>query len=199
MGTLSTIYHAIVTRCDKISHKSDIIKIIKEYHTSIKKVNISNALWYLSRRGYIRRIFLDYYYVNSIEEKKLTYRRGHGDKELLFSVLNKAQWRWYVGLTSALYESGEIWQVPNTLTIINDRITKKKEILGMNVQFIKIKKTLFFGLVSKKINNIHYSYSDPAKTTLDFIYLRKYDKIDHRTKKTKEYAQRYPKWLQKSI
>ncbi|HLC53461.1 MAG TPA: hypothetical protein VJK03_02865 [Candidatus Nanoarchaeia archaeon] len=200
MGKLNTVYQAILARCEKISHKEDIMKIIKEYNDSIKKVNMKNALWYFSRHGYITRIFLDYYYINSIEERELGYQQEYESREILFIVLNKAKWKWYIGLTSALYESREIWQVPNTLTIINDRITRKKRILGMDVKFIKMKKKLFFGLISKRTKkNVKYFYSEPAKTELDFIYLRRYDKIDNKTKKTIEYARMYPKWLQKSI
>ncbi len=200
MGKLNTIYQAIATRCEKISHKSDIVKIIKEYDASMQKVNVKNALWYLSRHGYITRIFLDYYYINSIEERELGYRKGYDDKEILFIVLNKVKWKWYSGLTSALYEARAIWQVPNTLTIVNDRMTKQKKILGMDVHFVKIKKSLFFGLVSKKTkNNIQYYYSDPSKTELDFIYLKRHDKLSNKTEKTREYAKKYPKWLQNSI
>ncbi len=200
MGKLRTIYQAILTRCEKVSHKSEIMRIIREYNVSISKVNINNALWYLSRHGYITRIFLDYYYINSIEERELGYQKEYDDKDILFIVLHKVQWKWYLGLTSALYESGEIWQVPNILTIVNDRTTKKKRILGMNVNFIKLKKSLFFGLVSKKTkNHVRYSYSDLPKTELDFIYLRKHNKLDNKTKKAREYAKKYPQWLQKSI
>lgn len=200
MGKLNTIYQAILTRCGKISHKSDIIKIIKEYNASTNKVNVNNALWYLSRHNYIKRIFLDYYYINSIEERELGYQKKYEDKEILFIVLNKVKWKWYMGLTSALYEAREIWQVPNILTIINDRVTKKRKILGMNINFIKMKKSLYFGLVPKKTKNkIKYLYSEPAKTELDFVYLRRYTKIGKKTKKIREYVNRYPKWLQKLI
>ncbi len=200
MGKLKTIYIAILTRTEKISHKSDILKVIKEYNESIKKVDIENAFWYLSRHGYITRIFLDYYYINSIEERELGYKKGYGDKELIYLVLNKVKWKWYLGLTSALYESGEILQVPNKVTIINDRISKKMKILGIDIKFIKMKKSLFFGLVSKITNNkIKYFYSDLAKTDLDFIYLRRHDKINNKTKKTEEYLKKYPKWLKKLI
>lgn len=200
MGKLRTLYLAVLGRCEKISHKSDIIKIIKEYDKSAKKTEINNAFWYLSRHGYIKRIFLDYYYINSIEERELGYLKEYSDKELLFFVLNNVKWKWYLGLTSALYEIGEIWQVPNRITIINNKISKEIAIADMKVKFYKIKDSLFFGLLSKKSRNkISYFYSDKEKTDLDFVYLRKYDKIDNYAKKTKEYSKKYPKWLQKLI
>jgi len=200
MGKLKTVYLAVSARCEKISHKSEIFKIIKEYNDSIKKIDIHNAFWYLSRHGYIKRIFLNYYYINSIEERELNYKKGYEDKEIVYQVLNKVKWNWYIGLTSALYESGEILQVPNNITIINDRMTKNIKILGMDVKFIKMKKDLFFGLISNKTKNkIKYSYSDPAKTDLDFFYLRRHDKIDNKTRRAEEYIKKYPTWLQKSI
>ena len=200
MGKLKTIYMAILTRTEKISHKSNILRVIKEYNESIKKVDIENAFWYLSRHGYITRIFLDHYYINSIEERELGYKKGYEDKELIYWVLNKVKWKWYLGLTSALYESGEILQVPNNITIINDRISKKMKILGIDIKFIKMKKSLFFGLVSKITKNtIKYFYSDLAKTDLDFVYLRRHNKINNKTKKIEEYLRKYPKWLKKSI
>lgn len=200
MGKLKTIYIAVSIRCEKISHKSDILRVIKEYNDSVKKVEIFNAFWYLSRQGYIKRIFLDYYYISSIEERELGYKKEYDDKEITYLVLNKVKWKWYLGLTSALYESGEILQVPNNLTIINDRMSKSVKILGIDVKFIKMKKELFFGLVSKRTKNkIRYSYSDSAKTDLDFLYLRRHDKISNKTKKVKEYLKKYPKWLKKLI
>ena len=200
MGKLKTIYMAILIRTEKISHKSDILRVIKEYNESINKVDIENAFWYLSRHGYITRIFLDYYYINSIEERELGYKKGYEGKELIYWVLNKVKWKWYLGLTSALYESREILQVPNNITIINDRISKEMNILGIDIKFIKMKKSLFFGLVSKITKNkVKYFYSDLAKTDLDFVYLRRHNKIDNKTKKTEEYLKKYPKWLKKSI
>ncbi|MDP1694946.1 MAG: hypothetical protein Q8L34_05390, partial [Candidatus Woesearchaeota archaeon] len=91
-------------------------------------------------------------------------------------------------------------QVPNNITIINGKMTKNIKILGIDVKFIKMKKDLFFGLISKKTKNkIKYSYSDSAKTDLDFFYLRRHDRIDNKTRRAKEYIKKYPTWLQKSI
>ena len=200
MGKLRTLYLAILNRCEKISHKRDLLKVINEYKESINRISIKDALKYLSRHGYIKRIFLDYYYINSIEERELGYQKEYSDKELLFFVLNKVHWKWYLGLTSALYERGEIWQAPNSIIIINNRLSKEITIADMKVKFYKMKDALFFGILSKKTKHkIHYFYSDKEKTDLDFVYLRKYDQIDDPTKKTKEYTKRYPKWLQKLI
>lgn len=198
MGKLKTIYLALRNRKDKIVRKEEIIEVIDDYNKRLKKVSVKNALWYLSRRNYIRRIFLDYYYINSIEEREME-TCNYEDREALFEVLNKEKLKWYVGLTSALYASGEIWQVPNVLTIVNNKISGEKKIFGLKVKFIKINEKLIFGLINGRTkNNIEYHYSDIRKTNLDFAYFREYNKID-KDKKTKNYLKRYPKWLQKSI
>lgn len=195
MGKLKSIYSALLNRGEKIMRKKEIVKLIEDYN-KIEKVSISNALWYLSRQNYIKRIFLDYYYVNSIEERELKFYK-YMDKELLFLVLNKLDIKWYLGLTSARYSRGEIWQTPNMLIIINNQFSGKKIITRLKVRFIKIKKNLIFGLIKKKTDKkIDYYYSDKEKTELDEIYLYKKGKIAN-DKKTKIYLRRYPKWIQR--
>jgi len=198
MGKLNTIYLALLNRGKKIVKREEIIKLIEEYNKKIGKVSIKNALWYLSRRNYIKRIFLDYYYINSIEEKARKTCNLQDD-ELLFEVLNREKIKWYLGLNSALYESREIWQGINIPTIINNRISGKKKVAGMNVNFIKVKPNLIFGLLENKTkNNVVYFYSDPEKTRLDFAYLRKINNLV-KNSKTKKYMKKYPKWIQKLI
>src|SRR3989344_1326740 len=196
MGKLKSIYSALLNRGDKIMKKKEIVKLIEDYSNKIEKVSITNALWYLSRQNYIKRIFLDYYYINSIEERELKFCK-YMDKELLFLVLDKLEVKWYLGLTSAMYHGGEIWQTPNMLIVINNRFSGMRIIAGLRVKFIKIKKNLIFGLVKEKTDKkIKYYYSDKEKTDLDNIYLSRTGKIAT-NKKTMIYIQKYPKWLQK--
>ena len=196
MGKLKSIYSALLNRGEKIMKKKEIVKLIEDYDNNIGKVSITNALWYLSRQNYIKRIFLDYYYINSIEERELKFCK-YMDKELLFLVLDKLEVKWYLGLTSARYNRGEIWQTPNMLIVINNRFSGMRIIAGLRVKFIKIKKNLIFGLVKEKTDKkIKYYYSDKEKTDLDNIYLSRTGKIAT-NKKTMIYIQKYPKWLQK--
>jgi len=196
MGKLKSIYSALLNRGEKIMKKKEIVKLIEDYDNNIGKVSITNALWYLSRQNYIKRIFLDYYYINSIEERELKFCK-YMDKELLFLVLDKLEVKWYLGLTSAMYHGGEIWQTPNMLIVINNRFSGMRIIAGLRVKFIKIKKNLIFGLVKEKTDKkIKYYYSDKEKTDLDNIYLSRTGKIAT-NKKTMIYIQKYPKWLQK--
>ena len=172
----------------------NVFKEFKEYNKKFGKVSIYNSLWYLSRYNYIKRIFLDYYYINSLEEKGLGTCK-YEDKELLFEILNKEKVKWYLGLTSAKYYLGEIWQFPTRMTIVNNRFSGKRKIEDATVKFIKIKEKLIFALISKKTKNkIKFYYSDIQKTNLDFLYIRQINEIPI-DKKTREYAERFPKWL----
>ena len=198
MGKLKSIYSALLNRSEKIVRRKDLLKLIEEYNNKIEKVSINNAIWYLSRLNYIKRIFLNYYYINSIEERELKFCK-YLDKELLFIVLKKLGVKWYLGLTSARYSSGEIWQTPNMLIILNNRFSGEKIVAGLKVKLIKIKDELIFGIIKGKTNNgIEYFYSDKEKTALDVIYLNREGKAII-NKKTKNYLKKYPKWLQKLI
>ena len=198
MSKILTIYEALLNRKEKICHKSNIVEILKEYNKSIGKINSDNAIKYLSRHKYIKRIILNYYYINSLDEKERNFCK-YEDRELLFIVLNKLKIKWYFGLNSALYLLGKTWQTPNTITIINNKISGRRTVLGLRVRFIKIKESLIFGLKKGKTkNNIPYAYSNLAKTYLDLSYLRETDKLVSE-KETKNYLKKYPKWLSKLI
>ena len=81
---ITRIYEAILNRVNKICDKSEIVLIIKEYNKKFNsKVNIGGAIKYLSRHDYIKRIFLSFYYINSLDERKRGYCK-YEDKELLF-------------------------------------------------------------------------------------------------------------------
>ena len=195
MGKLKSVYSALLNRGEKIMKRKEIVKLIEDYK-KIEKISITNALWYLSRQRYIKRIFLDYYYINSIEEREQKFYR-YLDKELLFLVLNKLDIKWYLGLTSARYSGGEIWQTPNMLIIINNKFSGNRSIMGFKTRFIKLKEILIFALVKGKTDKgIEYYYSNKEKTGLDEVYLSKKGRVA-KDKKTKIYLKRYPKWLQK--
>lgn len=196
MSQIIKIYEALLNRKGKVCNSAEILEIIKDYNKSIGKLNTKNALKYLSRHNYIKRIFLNFYYINSSDERKRGFCM-YNDKELLFMVLNRIKVKWYIGLNSALYLLGKVWQTPNTLIIINNKISGKRNIAKMNVKFIKTKEKLIFGLKTNKTkNNIDYFYSDLAKTYIDLAYFRESNKITY-LKKTKKYLRKYPAWLTK--
>ena len=198
-NNITKIYEALLNRVEKICNKDEIVKIINEFNKRFKtKIEIKNAIKYLSRHGYIKRIFLSFYYINSIDEKKRKYCKFE-DKDILFSVLNKLGVKWYLGLSSALYESGNIWQIPIVINIINNKFSGKRKILGFYIRFFKIKNKLIFALRLKKTkNNTNYYYSIPAKTYLDMVYFRINDKLI-KDNDIKKYIKKFPKWIEKKL
>ena len=198
MSKILTIYEALLNRKEKVCSKSDIVEIIHLYNKSLGKISPKNAQWYLSRHGYIKRIIFNFYYINSMDERNRHFCKFE-DKELLFTVLNKLGLKWYVGLSSALYLQGKIWQIPNTLTIINCQFSGRRIILGLKVRFIKIKEDLIFGLKEGKTRNkVSYFYSKLTKTYLDLAYLKESERLVI-LKDTKKYLKKYPSWLHKLI
>ncbi|MBU3913409.1 MAG: hypothetical protein KKE50_04935 [Nanoarchaeota archaeon] len=195
MRVINAIHEALLNR-GKIFKKDEILHLLEEYKKLKLDVNHKNIIEYLSKHDYIKRIFLSYYYVNSYDEKKRTFC-NYSDKELLFYVLNKEKIKWYLGLNTSIYEQGKTWQTPQVMSIINTKISGKKKILSLNINFIKTKENLIFGI--KKLetkNKIPYFYSDSAKTYLDLVYFKQSDKVI-RLKNTQTYLRRYPKWVGK--
>jgi predicted transcriptional regulator of viral defense system len=194
---ITKIYGAVLNRVNKICNKSEIALIIKEYNKKFNsKVDIERAIKYLSRHNYIKRIFLSFYYINSLDERKRGYCK-YEDKELLFLVLSKINLKWYLGLSSALYESGKAWQIPIVISIINDRFSGKRRIMGLKVKFYKVKEKLIIGTKKNTTKNkAEYFYSVPSKTYLDIVYLRVSNKLV-RDKDTKKYIKYFPKWVEK--
>ena len=196
---IAKIYEALTNRLNKVCNKDGVVLIIKEFNKKFKtKIEPNNAVKYLSRHSYIKRIFLSFYYINSIEERKRKYCKFE-DRELLFLVLDKLKLKWYLGLSSALYESGKTWQPPVVISIVNNRLSGKRKILGLKIRFFKTKEKLIFAIKSAKTkNNISYFYSVPAKSYLDMIYFRITDK-PIKDKEIKKYIKRFPKWVEKKL
>ena len=191
----NTLLETLLNR-DKIQSKAEIIEIMKEYEEKFGIGNKQAMLKYLSRHKYIKRIFAELYYINSFDERIRGFCKFE-DKEVLFMALNKMKVKWYVGLISALYRSGKIWQTPNQLSIINTKFSGNKKVDGLKTKFYKTKDDLIFGLKkSKTSNGVEYFYSDPAKTHIDRVYFREANSLI-RVKNTKNYLKRYPKWVGK--
>ncbi len=197
MSHINKIYEALLNRKEKVCSKSEILAIIDEYNHTFGKINLNNALKYLSRHHYIKRIILQYYYINSLDEKKRHFCK-YEDKELLFLVLHKLKVKWYIGLHYALYLLGKRWQGQNTLTIINNKLRGNKSVFGLKVRFLKVKWQFMIGINKDETkNNVTYFYSNLAKTYLDLVYFKESQKLI-RTKNTSKYLKIYPKWLQKT-
>lgn len=160
----------------KIITKKYLLAEISKLKTIFKiKFNEYNLLNYLRQHNYIKRIFLDHYYINSFKERYEDYCE-YSDFELLTKVLNSLEIKWYVGLNNALNQLNLIWQAPRTLTIINNRFSGLKKILNLKVKFHKTNsKRIRLGLITKitKKHKFPYKISNPEKTAADILYFKK--------------------------
>jgi hypothetical protein len=194
---INKIYEALLNRKEKVCNKPEIFDLIREYNKRFRlKIKPENALKYLARHNYLKRIFLSFYYINSNDERKRNFSI-YEDRELLFGVLNKLGIKWYIGLSSALYVEGKSWQLPAKISIINNKFSGTRKILSLKVKFYKIKENLIFSLKKAKTkNNVSFFYSESAKTHLDMVYFRISNKLIQ-DKNTKKYLKRFPKWVGK--
>lgn len=168
---------------EKIMLKEEIFQIIKEYQKIYRrKVNLISLWTYLRKNNYLRRLLGDYYYIYSVEERYHHYCQ-FSEEELVFQVLDKMKISWYLGLERALIENKISWQVLNIIPIINSRFSGLKKLGNSRFKFIKTtEKKLTFGLIGTKTNNqVHYFYSDPEKTHLDFLHFSSYGGKDPET------------------
>jgi hypothetical protein len=198
-NNITKIYEALLNRLDKVCSKEEIVLIINEFNHKFKtKIETDVGIKYLSRHNYIKRIFLSFYYINSVDERKRKFCKFE-DRELLFLVLNRLKLKWYLGLSSALYEYGKTWQTPARINIINNKFSGKRKVLELNIRFFKTKEKMIFAIKSLKTkNSVKYFYSVPAKTYLDMIYFRVTDKSIE-DKDIKKYVKRFPKWVEKKL
>ena len=158
----------------------------------------------LRRNKEILYVFKGYYYVKDPREQQGSFTQ-YSPEEMIYTVLNKCNIRWYLGLESALERNKFIWQAVVNPVILNSEFSGNKEILGIKFRFHKMKRDMFdFGSVKKTTKNrITFYYSDPEKTYLDYIYLHK--KIPSelsdvkRTKKIKSYLSHYSRSFNKKV
>lgn len=146
-------------------------KELKEY-CKIVGLSYDKAVTYLGRCKYIVRILKGFFYVPSIEERKLKTGKPYHLEAIAKALEYKGVKEWYAGLETAIKLNGITHEFFTIDYIISDKIFRPKpfKILGHKVKFVKVKKELLgFGIKKGKI-----PYSDLEKTLLDLIYLRKY-------------------------
>ena len=139
------------------------------------KLGISyfNAVKYLGKYGYIKRIFRGFFYVPPIEERKLGKGFPNFSEAISKAMEYKKVENWYFGLESAIKLNAITHEFFTIDFVVSDSIFRPKpiEILGRRVKFVKLSKKLFgFGI--KKAGAAHYS--DLEKTLLDLIHIRVY-------------------------
>lgn len=163
-----------------------------------------NIIVKLRKNKDIIYIFKGYYYLLDPREKEGRYTK-YSTNEMVYTILNKLNIKWYLGLFSAIEKNNLIWQGIVKPIIINSDFSGEKKILGVTYQFHKMKRELFdFGFIKKKTKNrITYYYSDPEKTFIDFVYFNKNIPSELSNlkvnKKTKEYLRYYSKNFKKEL
>lgn len=163
--------------------------------------------YYISR-GYLVRILRGVYYVKTLEEYK--FGKTPDPMTLIAKAMNKLKLKWYFGLYTALRLNGATYEYYSRIFLVTPVITRPRPvtILGERIQFVKLKESLLgFGMVKRG----EIQYSDPEKTLLDFIYLKRYNKrlnadavvreyiAKVRKEKLIEYSKAYPKSVQKEV
>lgn len=175
-------------------------------------MNYEDIIRYFIRRGYLIRIFKGIFYVKTLNEIKLG-KTNYNHLELLSKGLEiKGVKNWYFGLNSALKLNNMTHEEFTIDHIINDRLFRGKviEIVGYKFRFHKVSTNLLkFGIIKEgKIR-----YSDPEKTILDLLYLKRYngfpeekiimDVADYAgnisKEKIREYVKYYPKTVEKTL
>jgi len=179
---------------------------IKEICINLK-LSYAKAINYLLTNNYIYRIFRGFFYVPSVEERKL-----NSATPIVFEAISKAMEykkikNWYFGLETAIKNSNITHESFSIDYVISDTIFRPKPImvLGRKIKFIKLKKDLCkFGIKKEK-----YPFSDLEKTILDIAYLKKYSGENNssikdyltewtiKANKTKllTYSKKYPKTI----
>jgi hypothetical protein len=139
-------------------------------------MNYEDTVRYFIRRGYLIRIFKGIFYVKTIDEIKLG-KTNYNHLELLGKGLKlKGVKNWYFGLNSAFKLNNMTHEEFAIDHIINDRLFRGKviEIVGYNFKFYKVSSNLVkFGITKEG----EIRYSDPEKTILDFLYIKRYNGV----------------------
>ena len=163
-----------------------------------------NIIVNLRKNRDIRYIFKGYYYIVNAKEKEGSFN-DYSTNEMVYTILNKLNIKWYLGLHSALERNNIIWQGVVNPIILNSNLSGEKNILDVKYQFHKIKRELLdFGYIKKITNNrITFYYSNPEKTYLDFRYLHKKPPLElspfTKSEKMRLYLRQYSKNLKKKV
>lgn len=136
-------------------------------------LSYEGALAYLFRNKYVLRILRGFFYIPSVEERRLKTLGPNPYEAIAKAMDHKKVKNWYFGLETAIKWNNITHEHFTVDYVISDALFRAKPILilGRKVKFVKLKKDLFnFGI--KRMKNI--PYSDLEKTILDLIHIRKY-------------------------
>ena len=148
---------------------------LKEYCREIN-LDYYTAIRYLTFHKYLIRILKGIFYIKSMEERKFNKTNINYLDAIKTSLRIKGVKKWYFGLETALKLNTLTHEYFTIDYVINDTIFRANpiNILGHKIKFVKISSKLFyFGIKKDKL-----PYSDPEKTMLDLLYLKKYNKTE---------------------
>lgn len=188
---------------DKIISKEQLLKIICDVNPDEPTTTLKN----LRKSKKITYLFLNYYYILSEDERKHKILRYYSS-ELVFGVLNKLNIKWYISFEKGLELNNVVWQSYNSVTILNNKISKIYKIKNTEFRFRKTKPTLINNYNQNKTKNrITQNIGSNEKIFVDLIYFNKpipkelKDCINKTKVKTivKEYKPNFQKKVQREL
>lgn len=199
LNEMNLIIQKINSLNDKVITKKQLENIIKLFSPNSVQKKLEN----LRKVRKIKYYFLNYYYILNEEERK-TKKLKYTTEEIVAAILNKSKIPWYFAFNTALERNNVIWQSYKTITILNDRISKKIILDKIQFHFIKTQKKYIFSFrVVKTKNRISTFYPTNEKIFIDYIYFRKNPPLELKNsiKKTpiKKILIQYPQLIQKKI
>ncbi len=135
-------------------------------------IRYEDALAYLFNRKYLERIVRGFFYVPSVEHRRLKTGLPSPFEAIAKAMEYKKVKNWYFGLETAVKLNNATHEFFTVDYVVSDSIFRAKPflILGRKTKFVKLSKKLFgFGV---KENRSFPPYSSVEKTLLDLIHLR---------------------------
>jgi len=144
---------------DKLISKKQLINAFKDV---LQNKYTEEVIVNLRRNKDILYIFKGYYYILNPKEKEGDYTE-YSTNEMVYTILNKLNIKWYLGLYSALERNNIVWQGVVNPIIVNSELSGEKKILEVKYKFYKMKRDkLDFGHIKKITKNrITFYYSNP--------------------------------------
>ena len=186
---------------DRLISKKQLTRTLRDV---LQDKYSENIVVKLRKNREIIYVLKGYYYLLNSNEKEGSYTE-YTTSEMVYTILNKLNIKWYLGLYSALERNNIIWQGVVNPVIVNSGLSGEKKILGVKYQFHKMKRELFdFGHIKKITKNrITFYYSDPEKTYIDFIYFNKKPPSElfnvKKNEKIRSYLKNYSKNFKKKV
>lgn len=143
-------------------------------HCNTLGISYTNAIKYLGKYHYIKRIVRGFFYVPTIEERKLKTGNPNFFEAIAKAMEYKKVKNWYFGLETAIKMNAVTHEYFTIDYVVSDTIFRSKPIgvFGRRVKFVKLNKKLFGFGIKKTASGT--PYSDLEKTILDLIHLKKH-------------------------